>query len=336
MSVQPWDRSAFTEQLRAVGAASYHDKHPFHVLMNTGRLTRADIQLWLINRFYYQVHIPIKDAAILSNCPVRDVRRLWLHRIVDHDGTRGEEGGIGAWIRLGEACGVPRELLTGGSQVLPGVRFAVDAYVNFTRREPWPIAVASSLTELFAPDLMAQRLEAFERHYPWVDPAGLEYFRSRVTQAKRDSGEGLELTLTYCDTRGLQEQAVKAVRFKCDLLWAMLDAIHHAVAPAQPVPEPTTRPNAGGDLRRPRLAKGVRWVAGQAGSPAVLAYPEGLAHLNETGMAAAALVDGRRTVESIVSLLAEEFDAEPEVLRDDVLHCLDELVRGRLVEFEPC
>jgi pyrroloquinoline-quinone synthase len=226
MSQNLWNRATFAAKLRKVGELTYHDKHPFHVLMNSGRLKRKTLQIWVANRFYYQLNIPVKDAAILSNCPLREVRRLWLHRIVDHDGTREDEGGIGAWLRLGEACGLSRIAMLAGQQVVPGVRFAVDAYVNFARSQPWPIAVASSLTELFAPDLMAQRLEAFHRFYRWIEPRGLEYFRNRLTQARRDSREALELTLTYCNTREAQEAAVRALQFKCDLLWAMLDSIH--------------------------------------------------------------------------------------------------------------
>jgi pyrroloquinoline-quinone synthase len=225
MNKPPWHKKTFITKLRRVGAASYHNKHPFHVLMNSGKLDRPAIQTWVANRFYYQVNIPIKDAAIISNCPVREVRRLWLHRISDHDGAQGDEGGIEAWLRLGVACGLAqRELLT-QKHVVPGVCFAVDAYVNFARREQWPIAVASSLSELFAPDLMAQRLAAFRRHYRWVNPSGLDYFSRRLTQAPRDSGEGLEVTLRFCVTRDMQEAAVRALQFKCDLLWAMLDAI---------------------------------------------------------------------------------------------------------------
>jgi pyrroloquinoline-quinone synthase len=195
-------------------------------LMNTGKLDRQAIRVWVANRFYYQVNIPIKDAAILSNCPFREIRRLWLHRITDHDGTQGDEGGIGAWLRLGGACGLSRDAMLAQLHVVPGVRYAVDAYVHFARSQPWPVAVASSLTELFAPDLMARRLEAFERFYNWIDPAGLDYFRRRLLQAPRDSGEALELTLKHCATRELQEAALRALQFKCDLLWAMLDAVH--------------------------------------------------------------------------------------------------------------
>jgi len=194
--------------------------------MNSGKLDEESIRTWVANRFYYQVNIPIKDAAILSNCPDREVRRLWLHRIVDHDGAQGDEGGIGAWLKLGGACGLSRGAMLAQSGVVPGVRYAVDAYVQLARSQPWPVAVASSLTELFAPDLMAKRLEAFERFYKWIDPAGLEYFRRRLVQAPRDSGEALRLTLEHCATPEMQRAAVRALQFKCDLLWAVLDAVH--------------------------------------------------------------------------------------------------------------
>ena len=253
MTSEFWDRETFLEKLRAVGGRAYHDKHPFHVTMNEGQLSPEALRGWIANRFYYQRNIPIKDAAILSNCPVREVRRTWIHRILEHDGissgalesaafseqsrtsdTPGsahaavDEGGIEAWLRLGEAAGVSRDELLDNRHLLPGVHFAVDAYVNFARSQPWPIAVGSSLTELFAPDLMTARLEAFERFYSWIDARGLDYFRRRVTQARRDSGEALLIVLEYCNTPELQRQAVHALEFKCDVLWSMLDAIHHA------------------------------------------------------------------------------------------------------------
>ncbi len=226
MNQRPWPKKTFTAKLRKVGGVSYHHLHPFHRLMNSGRLDRESIRTWVANRFYYQVNIPVKDAAILSNCPDREVRRLWLHRITDHDGAEGGEGGIGAWLKLGEACGLSHKAMLAQSGVIPGVRYAVDAYVQLARSQPWPIAVASSLTELFAPDLMAKRLAAFERHYKWIDPAGLGYFRRRLVQAPRDSGEALRLTLEHCATLEMQRAAVRALQFKCDLLWAMLDAVH--------------------------------------------------------------------------------------------------------------
>jgi pyrroloquinoline-quinone synthase len=208
----------------------YHAQHPFHRRMNEGRLSPQQIQGWVANRFYYQENIPRKDAAIIANCPDRDVRRHWVQRIIDHDGTAGSEGGIEAWLRLAEAAGLTREEVWDERHVVPGVRFAVDAYVNFARTRPWVEAVASSLTELFAPDLMAERLAAFERYYPWVDPAGLAYFRARLTQAPRDSQHALRVVTERCLTPEEQAAAVAALSFKCDVLWSMLDAIDRAYA----------------------------------------------------------------------------------------------------------
>ncbi len=225
MSEPLWDEATFIAKLRAVGGNSYHDKHPFHLIMNEGKLSPGAIRGWVANRFYYQINIPIKDAAILSNCPLRDVRRQWIDRIIEHDGTQGNEGGIEAWLRLGEACGVTREEMIESRNVIPAVRFAVDAYVTFCRTKPWPVAVASSLTELFAPDLMARRLEAFKTRYEWVQPWGFDYFNRRLTKARQDSDCAIKLTLAYCNTPELQQAAVDALAFKCDLLWAILDGI---------------------------------------------------------------------------------------------------------------
>ena len=215
------------EALRAQ-SQGYHSMHPFHVRMNEGRLDRRQIQGWTANRFYYQENIPRKDAAILSNCPDREVRRRWIRRIHDHDGTADGEGGIEAWLRLGEAVDLTREEMWDERHVVAGVRFAVDAYVNFARTRPWVEAVASSLTELFAPDLMAERLVAFERLYTWIDPSGLAYFRSRLTQAPRDSEHALEVVMEHCRTPEEQARAVAALSFKNDVLWSMLDAIDGA------------------------------------------------------------------------------------------------------------
>ncbi len=223
-----WTRDEFTEQLKAVGSSFYHDKHPFHVAMHKGKLSREQIRGWVANRYYYQKSVPIKDAAILSRLPSRDMRREWIGRIIDHDGTQGEEGGIEAWLRLGEAVGLSREEVAQEVRVVPGVRFAVDAYVNFAGTKPWMEAVASSLTELFSPDLMSKRMKVIERLYPWIDRAGLEYFQNRLSQAPRDADTALKLVLTYCQTPKDQRRAVAALRFKCDVLWAQLDAIENA------------------------------------------------------------------------------------------------------------
>ena len=211
-------------------SGSYYANHPFHQLMHEGRLTRRQLQGWVANRLAYQRAIPRKDAAILSNCPEPEVRRMWLQRIVDHDGTEPGTGGIEMWIRLGEALGVPRPEMEDERHVLPGVRFATEAYVTFCKTKPWIEAVASSMTELFAPDLMRKRIAAFPQYYSWVNPEALEYFRSRLVQAPRDSQQGLHLVLTRCTTIETQTRAFEALAFKLELLWVMIDTIHHAYA----------------------------------------------------------------------------------------------------------
>ncbi|GAA4079306.1 pyrroloquinoline-quinone synthase PqqC [Actinomadura miaoliensis] len=214
----------FTARLRALGDR-YHDRHPFHVAMNEGRLDRDQLRRWVANRFYYQSRIPMKDAAILANCPEPQVRRVWIGRILDHDGRPDSPGGIERWLRLGEAIGVPREEMLSERHVLPGVRYAVDAYVDFCRRRPWIEAVASSLTELFGPGAMRVRVARMEEHYPWISRDGLAYFRDRLVQAPADADHALSLVLERCRTAELQDRAVAALAFKCDLLWAQLDAI---------------------------------------------------------------------------------------------------------------
>jgi len=225
--LNPWSKPQFEEKLRAKGAR-YHIHHPFHVAMNSGRCTKAQVQGWVLNRFYYQLSIPLKDAAILANMPERRERRRWIQRILDHDGTQASEGGIEAWLRLGEAVGLVREELVSLRHVLPGVRFAVDAYVNFARRAPWQEAVCASLTELFAPEIHKERLAGWPQHYPWIDASGYAYFRGRLAEARRDVEHGLEVTLEHFRTRAEQERALDILQFKLDVLWSMLDAMQGA------------------------------------------------------------------------------------------------------------
>ncbi len=223
-----WTRKEFEHKLRERGSA-YHIHHPFNRMLNDGRATPGQIRGWVANRFYYQIAIPVKDAAVLSNCPDREVRRGWVQRILDHDGFElggiKDEGGIEAWLRLAEAVGLEREEVTDLRHVIPAVRFAVDAYVNFARRAPWQEAVCSSLTELFAPEIHKQRLATWPEHYTWIETEGLQYFRNRVSQARRDVEQGLAITLSYFDTRPLQERALEVLQFKLDILWAMNDAM---------------------------------------------------------------------------------------------------------------
>jgi pyrroloquinoline-quinone synthase len=215
----------FLSNLRAEGARRYHDQHAFHLAMNAGRLTHAQLQRWVINRYYYQTRIPIKDALIVSKSTDPAFRRRWLRRIVDHDGREPGEGGLELWLRLGEALKVDRERLLGLDEVLPGVRFACDAYVTFVREATLVEAVASSLTEVFAPDLMSRRIEAFERHYGFVDSASLEYFRQRVPRAQRDSEEALEYVLAHATTLPSQRACVQALIRKTEILWHLLDCV---------------------------------------------------------------------------------------------------------------
>ncbi len=223
-----WTPAEFEAQLRERGR-SYHIHHPFNVMLNTGRATPEQVRGWVANRFYYQIAIPIKDAAVLSNCPDPLVRRGWVQRILDHDGFElggiKDEGGIEAWLRLAEAVGLSRTEVLDLRHVVPAMRHAVDAYVNFARRAPWQEAVCSSLTELFAPEIHKQRLATWPEHYGWIEPGGLTYFRSRVSQARRDVEQGLSVTLGHFTTRGLQQRALEVLQFKLDILWAMNDAM---------------------------------------------------------------------------------------------------------------
>jgi pyrroloquinoline-quinone synthase len=224
----PWSREDFEQRLRERGRA-YHIHHPFNRMLNEGRATPEQVRGWVANRFCYQLAIPLKDAAILSNCPDREVRRGWVQRILDHDGFEvgdvRDEGGIEAWLRLADAVGLPRDEVLDQRHVAPAVRFAVDAYVNFARRAPWQEAVCSSLTELFASEIHKQRLASWPAHYPWIAAEGLVYFRDRVGRARRDVEQGLAITLAHFTTRPLQRRALEVLQFKLDILWAMNDAM---------------------------------------------------------------------------------------------------------------
>lgn len=225
---RPLSRDEFLARLRAEGERRYHDRHPFHIRMHEGTLTRAQLQAWVENRYYYQTRIPIKDALILSKADDPTFRRAWLRRIVDHDGAQAGEGGLELWLRLAEGVGLAREDVRAHRRVLPAVRFACDAYVQLVRERSLVEAVASSLTEFFSPQIMTRRLAAWAEHYPWVDPEVLTYFRTRVDRARRDSEEALAFVLAEAQTRVLQERCLEAFVTKCEILWSLLDAVEHA------------------------------------------------------------------------------------------------------------
>jgi len=223
----------FVELLRREGAQRYHDHHRYHVLMHAGQLTRPQLQQWVLNRYYYQTRIPIKDALILSKSEDPAFRRLWIHRLHDHDGQVAGEGGLAMWLRLAAGVGLDPEEVASCESVLPGVRFACDAYVQLVRERSLLEAVASSLTEFFAPDIMTRRIRAWEQHYPWVDPQMLAYFRTRVTRASGDAQEAIALVTAQATTHELQQRCLAALIRKTEILWHLLDVLYAAyVEPA--------------------------------------------------------------------------------------------------------
>jgi pyrroloquinoline-quinone synthase len=227
----PLSREELIEQLRAEGAQRYHDHHPFHVAMHAGTLSREQLQAWVRNRFYYQTRIPIKDALILAKSEDPEFRRRWIRRIHDHDGERAGEGGLALWLRLAAGVGLDPDEVNSLRGVLPGVRFACDAYVQLVRERSLLEAVASSLTEFFAPDLMSRRIAAWEQHYPWVQPELLAYFRSRVPRARTDSEEAIGYVVEHARSREQQQACVDALIRKTEILWGLLDCVTLAHAP---------------------------------------------------------------------------------------------------------
>jgi pyrroloquinoline-quinone synthase len=223
----------FAAALRERGSG-YWDVHPFHLRLAEGTLTAAEVRGWVANRWLYQKCLPQKNAALIANCPLPDVRRKWLERVTFHDGTVEGEGGMEDWLRLAEAVGLSREEVLDERHVRPGVRFAVDGYVGFVRTHSWREGAAAALTELFAPDLMRDRVAAFEKHYPWIRSDGLAYFANRIPVVSADSDYTLDVVLRHCRTRDQQEAALAALTFKCEVLWAMVDAIEHATTCSSP------------------------------------------------------------------------------------------------------
>jgi pyrroloquinoline-quinone synthase len=226
----------FLARLHAIGEERYHHKHPFHQLMHEGKLTRGQLQAWALNRYAYQSRIPVKDAAIMGRSEDPDFRRAWRKRIIDHDGDGNRPGGIEKWLRLVEATGLDREQAICGEGILPATRYAVDAYVHLVRTRTFLEAVASSLTEMFSRKLITLRMDRLRQHYPWL-ANGLDYFEGRITQAPEDAVFALDWVIKHAGTREEQELALGALRAKCDILWAMLDAVYFAyVTPGWPPP----------------------------------------------------------------------------------------------------
>jgi coenzyme PQQ biosynthesis protein C len=242
----PLSNADFEAAIREVGAERYHDKHPFHKALHGGKLDKGQVQAWALNRYCYQEAVPRKDAAFMSRVNDRELRRAWIHRIHDHDGLGEEAGGIERWLTLTDGLGLSREYVTSRRGALPATRFAVEAYVRFVVEQPLVVAVASSLTELFAPSIHRERISGMLENYDFIDDNVLIYFKLRLAQAPRDSDFALDFVKKNARTRDEQEACIEAVRFKCNVLWSQLDAINHAYVTPGVVPPGAFRPQGHG------------------------------------------------------------------------------------------
>jgi pyrroloquinoline-quinone synthase len=238
-------RETLEARLRQIGDARYHDKHPFHHRLHSGQCTPDQVRAWVVNRYYYQSRIPMKDAAFLSRCEDPDLRRVWRSRIEDHDGTADREGGIARWLKLAEAVGLDPDYVASTRGVLPATRFAVDAYVRYVRDMPFLQAVASSLTELFAPRIHAERIAGLFEHYDFANPTSMSYFQHRLSEAPKDVAFGLAWVLDHADTAEKEDQAAQALIFKTDVLWAQLDALWSAYVEPGRIPPGAWHPGEG-------------------------------------------------------------------------------------------
>ena len=324
------------QELRAIGAERYHDKHPFHQLLHGGKLNKGQVQAWALNRYCYQSAVPRKDAALMSRCHDRQLRRDWIHRIMDHDGYGEEEGGIERWLVLTDGLGLDRDYVISTKGALPETRFAVEAYVNFVREKTLVEAVASSLTELFAPKIHKERISGMLENYDFISDDVMQYFKRRLTQAPDDAAFALDYVKRNARTPEAQAAALDALRFKCNVLWAQLDALHYAyvdpglIPPGAFVPDKDdrdhvpctpdrrreTRPHLPAYLKLRHDAGRGRWI---------LLAPERVLTPDQTAVAVLQLCDGKRTVEDIVEALATEYSAPAEVIKADVVDLLQGL-----------
>ena len=334
--------------LRDIGATRYHNLHPFHRLLHDGKLDKDQVRAWALNRYYYQAMIPIKDAAVLARMEDAGLRRIWRQRIVDHDGDAPGDGGIERWLKLAEGVGFTRDYVESTQGILSATRFSVDAYVHFVKERSLLEAIASSLTEMFSPTIISERVAGMLKNYDFITKDTLAYFDKRLTQAPRDADFALDYVQTHATTPALQRQAMDALTFKCNVLWTQLDALYFAyVAPGlippdawTPgtglVPEPAVTQAAGtGTLTAqdvPRLPRGVRLRHDAVRNQHVLLAPERTFDLDANAVAVLERVDGQRSVRDIAVLLGETFTADPAVIEADILVMLNDLATKRVLE----
>ncbi len=299
--------TTFEARLRAIGRTHYHHRHPFNVRMHEGRLRPDEIRTWVRNRYYYQTRIPVKDTLILERSDEPDFRSEWARRLDDHQGREDEVGGLELWLHLAQAVGLDRDEVAALRDVLPGVRRACDDYVAFVEGHSRLEGVAASLTELFAGELMQGRIAAFERHYSWVKPEGLRYFRNRTAQAPRDAEFALRWVCEQASTPEDQERCLVALETKCKILWRLLDEVEEACA-------------------RPRLSRAATLRQDPRDDGPLCVLPERAIRLNDSGLEVLALCDGRHSVDEIVAELRRAHPEAGAVL-DDVRGFLSRLER---------
>jgi len=319
-------------RLRAVGAERYHDKHPFNQRMHAGTLTPEEIRLWVRNRYYYQTRIPVKDGLILAKSDDASFRREWVGRLHDHDGRAPGEGGLALWLALADAVGLDRQRVEDLSGVLPGVREACDDYVRLVESNDLLTSVAASLTEMFAGDIMRTRIEAFERHYPWVDTAGLRYFRSRTLQAPRDARFGLDFVLARATSPEDQARCIAVLERKCEILWRLLDAIEAAGR------RPRLSRHAALRTERRNGPDGPVALTGRDGpdgaDETLVVLPERAVRINPSGAEILGLCDGATSAAAIAERLRDRHPTVPNV-EPDVHDFLASMERLGVLESAP-
>ncbi|MCE4223584.1 pyrroloquinoline-quinone synthase PqqC [Methylobacterium sp. C25] len=334
--------------LRDIGARRYHNLHPFHRLLHDGKLNKDQVRAWALNRYYYQAMIPVKDAAVLARMHDAELRRVWRQRIVDHDGDAPGDGGIERWLKLAEGVGFRRDYVLSTDGILSATKFSVEAYVHFVKEKSLLEAIASSLTEMFSPTIISERVSGMLKNYDFITKDTLAYFEKRLTQAPRDADFALDYVKQHATTPELQRQAMAALTFKCNVLWTQLDALYFAYVAPGMVPPDAWQPGEGlveatsaaAEGKRgpfvgtdvPRLPRGVRLRFDDVRGKHVLLAPERTFDLDDNAVAVLKLVDGKRSVGDIAGELAAIYAADRSVIEADIGVMLADLAQKRVLE----